>query len=331
MRQPRFWFTPPDKPALRARVLAPLSAIAARATAARLRKGPGYRASVPVICVGNLNVGGAGKTPTVMALAEAFIRAGERPAIVTRGYGGGVSGPLLVDPETHSAAQVGDEALMLAAFAPVYKAVDRAEGVKRAEDDASLILLDDGHQNPAVEKDLTLITVNARQGFGNGRVMPGGPLREPIVIGLSRADAVLSIGSFEHQQRFARKWDIRLPHMTAELRPLATGMPWADLRVIAFAGIGHPETFFATLRDVGAKVLKSEPLDDHQPLTEALMKRLVDEAAAQNAQLVTTEKDAVRLPDAFRAQVLPFPVRLDIDDLDPLRRIIAAKGLKLSL
>ena len=331
MRQPRFWFTPPNQPALRARVLAPISALAARATAARLRKGDGYRAAVPVICIGNINVGGTGKTPTVMALTEAFKAAGETPVIVTRGYGGALEGPVQVDPALHSAKDVGDEALMLSAFAPVIKATDRAQGAAIAETMGSLILLDDGHQNPSVIKDLTVIIANAKRGFGNGRVMPAGPLREPVQTGLARADAILTIGPPEDQSLFDSRWPTTLPHLRAELRPLATGMPWSSLSVIAFAGIGHPEAFFDTLRRVGANVVKSEALNDHQPLTSALMKRLKDEAKAHNAQLVTTEKDATRLPDAFRADVLPFPVRLDIESLDPLRDAIAAKGLKIKL
>jgi len=329
MRQPRFWFTPPDKPGLRARLFAPLAVVTAYATAQRLRGGVKHRANVPVICVGNVNVGGTGKTPTVMALAQKLTEEGLTPVIVTRGYGGKLEGPVQVDPAQHTAAEVGDEALLLSAFAPVIKAVDRATGARMAEKMGDVILLDDGHQNPSVHKDLTLITVNARQGFGNARVMPAGPLREPLLASLSRADALLSIGTEEEQRRFTSP--VRLPHLRAELRPILTGMPWKDLRVIAFAGIGHPEKFFATLRATGAEVVKAEPLDDHQPLTDALMKRLSDEAKANNAQLVTTEKDATRLPDAFRAQVMPFPVRLDVADWTPLRDVINAKGLKIRL
>jgi len=331
MRQPRFWFTDPDRPSLRAKLLSPLSFFAAKATAARLRKGKAYRASIPVICIGNINVGGTGKTPTVIALATALTENGHRPVVVTRGYGGSLEGPLTVDPAHHSAAEVGDEALLLSAFAPVIKATNRAAGTMLAEATGDVILLDDGHQNPSVVKDLTVIVASARQGFGNGRVMPAGPLREPINTGLKRAHVLLTIGSEDDQISFTNRWQTDLPHLVGNLKPLATGMPWKDLRVIAFAGIGHPEKFFATLRLVGADIVKAEPLDDHQPLTDALMKRLSDEAKASNAQLVTTEKDAVRLPKAFRTSVLPFPVRLEIEDWAPLHDAITAKGLKLTL
>lgn len=331
MRQPRFWFTHPDHPAMRARLLSPLSKLAAMATSRRLSKKSGYRTKVPVVCVGNVNLGGTGKTPTVMALAQTLQENGETPVILTRGYGGKLDGPVQVDVSRHSAEDVGDEALLLAAFAPVIKSVDRAAGAVLAEQMGSVILLDDGHQNPDVIKDLTLLTVNAKQGFGNARVLPAGPLREPLDVGLARADALLSIGTPKEQESFDQRWQPTLPLMRAELRPLATGMPWGGLRVIAFAGIGHPEKFFSTLRRVGADVVKAEPLNDHQPLTVALMKRLMDEAKANGAQLVTTEKDAVRLPDAFRAKVLPFPVRLDVEDWEPLRNAIKAKGLQIKL
>lgn len=331
MRAPDFWFTRPNAPSLRARLMSPFAMLTSWITARRVAKGPGYRAQVPVICVGNINVGGTGKTPTTIALAEMLTQNGHRPAIVTRGYGGVMTGPIRVDPAQHSAADVGDEALMMAAFAPVFKSIDRADGVRLAETDCDVILLDDGHQNPSVIKDVSLIVVNAMQGFGNGRVMPAGPLREPVATGLSRADAVLRIGAVQERDSFDALWPLSVPKLGAELRPLATGMPWAGLRVIAFAGIGHPERFFSTLRAVGADVVRAEPLDDHQPLSEALMTRLLEEAKTQNAQLVTTEKDAVRLPDALRAKVLPFPVRLDVTDWDPLRVVLTAKGIELTL
>lgn len=330
MSTPRHWFTAPDRPGLLPRLLAPLGAACAAATAHRLARGTRRRVAVPVICVGSLDAGGTGKTLAVIALVLLLQRMGIAPHVLSRGHRGAPAGAVRVDPTHHGASDFGDGPMLTAAFAPTWVAHDRAAGARAAADaGAQTIVMYDGFQDPTLLQDLAIVVADARRGFGNGRCIPAGPLREPVATGLARSDLLLTIGAANEQKLFDTAWDVavRLPRLRAALRPMPTGMGWQGTRLLAFAGIEQPDRFFATLRGLGADLARTKALDDNRPLTPALMKRLASEASGIGAQLVTTEKDAVRLPPGFRSRVLTLPVRLEFDDEAPLLAALAGIGL----
>ena len=316
MRAPEFWHEPPG---LAAGLLAPAGAAWELAARLRRRLARPYRAPIPVLCVGNLVVGGSGKTPVVLSLANLFMERGIAVHIVTRGYGGRLAGPARVDPARHDAAAVGDEALLLAAAAPCWVAKDRAAGITAAaEAGADLVLLDDGFQNPSVAKDLCLIVVDAEYGFGNGRVMPAGPLREGVAAGLARADAIVLIGNAPIPPELRNASRSVLP---ADLGPV-NGERFRDARLVAFAGIGRPEKFFATLRRLGAHLAASEAFQDHHPYRAAEIARLRATAARHDAQLVTTAKDWVRLSPELQRGINVLDVEICWRDPAMLRKVL---------
>ena len=325
MCAPGFWFHPPEKKKLLSLFLNPLGYLYGRVTARRVAQPSRMLANCPVICVGNLNVGGTGKTPTVIAIAQICQQIGAQVCIVTCGYRGTLKGAIKVESSNHRAHDIGDESLLLASFATTIMAKDRVEGVYMAQKfDPDVILLDDGFQDPSIYKNLSIIVVDANVGFGNGRCLPAGPLREPVAQGLKRANAVLSIGKKAAQSYFHEIWstEITVKHFEAILKPLKTGLSWSKGKYVAFAGIGHPEKFFTTLRDLGASLIHCEALGDHECFTYPLLRRLKLLADVHDAQLVTTEKDATRLPDSFRKEVLVLPVRLLFDQTDDFRLLI---------
>ena len=325
MRAPRFWANPPERPGCAARLLAPFAALWAAATRRRLARGPGVRVGVPVVCVGNLTAGGSGKTPTVIALVQRLAARGIAAHVVSRGHGGSLAGPVRVDERRHRADEVGDEPLLLAAFGPVWVGRDRAAAARAAvAAGAQAIVMDDGFQNPDLAQDLAIVVVDAGFGFGNGRVIPAGPLREPVAAGLARGDLLLLVGEPGDRAAFRAAWpELPIPVVEGALAPLPTGMDWAGLRALAFAGIGRPEKFYATLRGLGADIVAVRSFGDHEPYDRRVLARLDAEARGLAAQLVTTEKDAARLPASFRPRVLVLPVRLEIADWSALDAALA--------
>ena len=307
MKPPEFWKTG----GALATLLSPLGCLYAWGGAARLKYGASFDAGVPTICVGNLTLGGAGKTPVVREIASLLIAQGKRVAILSRGFGGSAQGPVRVDPATHDAATVGDEPLLLATAAPVYVAKDRAAGARAAlADGADCLLLDDGFQSPALKKTFSIIVVDGGAGLGNGRVFPAGPLREPPEWGIARAHAVVMIGADATGFAARHAGGKRLLH--AALAPVSREM--AGAKVFAFAGIGRPEKFFASLRDLGCTLAQTREFADHHPYTRGELEALLRDAAALGAKLVTTEKDLVRIPPDLRPAIATLNVCLAPED-----------------
>jgi tetraacyldisaccharide 4'-kinase len=293
LRPPGFW----SAGGWQARLLAPLGAVTAWATARRVAR-PGWRAPVPVICCGNAGVGGAGKTTLALDLLRRLQDRGGRPHALLRGYGGREPGPFLVRPALHDARRVGDEALLLAEVAPTWVAADRAAGALAAvQQGADAIVMDDGLQNPGLVKDCSLLVIDGGFGFGNGLLLPAGPLREPVAAAGARCMAAVLIGA--DTRGAVARLPADLPVLRAEL---VADLGRLDLgrRYLAFAGIGRPEKFFAGLAVAGVMLAGRRAFADHHPYTPSELAALAAEARAAGAVLLTTPKDMARLPPEQR-------------------------------
>jgi tetraacyldisaccharide 4'-kinase len=302
MRAPSFWQSDGILPAL----LSPLSHVYAAATAARVTR-PGWRAPAPVICCGNATAGGAGKTILALDIGARLAARGVALAFLTRGYGGRAVGPLRVEPGRHDARAVGDEALLLADVAPTFVAADRATGARMAiAAGARVLVMDDGLQNPTLAKDFSFLVIDGAGGFGNGRVIPAGPLREPIATAAARCQAAVLIG--DDARHAASFLPPELPVLRASLESVTKGLPHRPL--FAFAGIGRPEKFFATLKAAGFTLAGRRGFPDHQAFSNRELREVLDTASRLGAAPVTTPKDAVRLPAEIRARIFVAGVRL---------------------
>ena len=320
MRAPKFWDRRDRWSRLAVAALAPVGWIYSANVAWKARSATPYRSDVPVVCVGNLTVGGTGKTPIAIAIAQALSARGRRPFFLSRGYGGKLHGPILVGPE-HSAADVGDEPLLLAAAAPVVVSRNRGEGARLAmEHGADVVVMDDGHQNFTLAKDLSLVVVDAEQQFGNGSILPAGPLREFVDQGLARADAVVIVGD-EGPALAGYSGPILRAHLTHVDAPELAGR-----RVVGFAGIGRPEKFFRSLRTFGADIVATKRFADHHIYTSSEIARLKAKARAANALLVTTEKDYVRMTEIEREGIATLPVRAAVDNAKALELLLDRLG-----
>lgn len=269
-----------------------------------------YRAKVPVICVGNVTVGGAGKTPFCIALGQMLMDEGRKVSFVSRGYGGRLQGPIRVE-KTHGSDEVGDEPLLLCEYAPVFVAKKRALGIEAAVlSGAEVVILDDGLQNPTVAKDISFLVIDGLTGMGNGYMLPAGPLREPLSSALSKVNAVVLVGE-DKTNLIARFGDVPVLRVTA--KSLLPGLLYHK-NLVAFAGIGYPEKFFDALRALPCEVMKTFPFPDHYAYQSQDIERLIAYAAQRDAQLVTTQKDMVRIPEGYRTRIQAIPMVYEIDN-----------------
>jgi tetraacyldisaccharide 4'-kinase len=318
MRDPAFWWRPAG---LTSGLLSPLAAVYGAIAAWRMA-GPARDAGIPVICVGNPTLGGAGKTPTAIAMAKILDAAGRRPFMLSRGHGGALAGPVRVDPARHHATDVGDEPLLLAQVAPSIVSRDRAAGADAARGaGASAVVMDDGFQSPGLKKDRSILVVDGRRGIGNGKVFPAGPLRAPLRRQFDRAQAVLVIGSGVAGDRLATAAQAHgLPVFHGRLEPDTAALAALKGRpVLAFAGIGDPEKFFVTLREAAVEVRAAVAFPDHHRYRWNEARTLVERAGREGLVAVTTEKDRARLAGqddvaALADAVRTLPVTLKVTE-----------------
>jgi len=340
--EPSWWYGEGGGESLPARLLAPAAQLYGAIAERRFRVAAPLRTELPVICIGNFTAGGTGKTPLTRALLDGLAGRGLRAAALSRGYGGALAGPVWVDPARHTAREVGDEPLLLAREARVMIGRDRRAALAAivADGATEAVVMDDGLQNPHLAKDLTLAVVDARRGVGNGRVIPAGPLRADLGFQLRLVDGIVVMGARAAEAETPVLAMLRErfpgPVLCAGVEPAGDALDLADRDVIAFAGIAHPERFFTLLAAQTPRRIARRAFPDHHPFSEAEARALLEEADRLGADLVTTEKDHVRLMGttgaradlARRAKTLPIRVVLDARDQLRLDALIdgALKG-----
>lgn len=323
MKAPSFWS---DKDSLRSKVLQPIAGLYHKVTSQRIVKAPVYDSVLPVICVGNVTMGGSGKTPVVQSLVSLLNDARKSPAILLRGYGGCVKGPVQVDMRQHNPDQVGDEALLHSGHAPTFVSANRCKGAKLIEQNPAFttIVMDDGLQNPYLKKDVSFLVVDGENPFGNGRIFPAGPLREKMDDAVKRVQAVVVIG--DDRFNIATQYGFICPVFSARLKPV-NSHHFVGKPVIAFAGIGRPQKFFDTLYKNDAVVVGTKDFADHHAYTEDDIMGILAQAEKIRALPVTTRKDWVRLPENLQSKISVLDVHIEWRDEAALKAFLSEKGL----
>ena len=322
MKTPEFWY---ESPSVMSKILSPISCIYLMGSKIKQKFSTPKKVDLLVISVGNLVAGGAGKTPIAMAISSLF--SDKEVAFLTRGYGGTVIGPTLVDRSKDKAEKVGDEALLLAKHAPTWVSKDRYAGAIAAyKNGINIIIMDDGHQNHSLIKDISIVVVDGYHGFGNEKIIPSGPLRENIKSGLDKADAVVLIG--EDKNKISEFFRPNCPLINARLVPTEDSEALKKNRVIALAGIGYPNKFFNTLKEMGCNIVDEYAFGDHHRYKISEIRKIHDKALELDAILVTTEKDWLRLPDEVKTLVKKVPVKIEWHDEKQIKKFLKLRITK---
>ncbi|MGY8999394.1 MAG: tetraacyldisaccharide 4'-kinase [Rhodospirillales bacterium] len=327
MQPPDFWYN--QKSSLLSFLLAPVGWIYGLTSAIQQDRATPWQAPVPIICIGNLVAGGQGKTPTALSFGSSLRAHGKNIHFLSRGYGGSLKGPLQVNLNSHTAAEVGDEPLLLAATSPSWISIDRQAGIEAAyKAGAEIIVMDDGFQNPSIKKDLSVIVIDGETGFGNGRLIPAGPLREGVTVGLARAQALIIIGNDKFNLKgglsdiatgYSHK---KIKIFTAKLKPENAALKLQGKKIYAFAGIGRPKKFFETLLEIGCNLIGAKAFADHHLYTKKEISSLLNISKREEATLVTTAKDHVRVPPFHKKDIVIVSVTLDWTDTSALDRLL---------
>lgn len=317
MKTPRYW----QSRNLISWILTPIGCIYGAATSLRLKLKKTFKADVPVICIGNLTAGGVGKTPVSMAVAQILIKNGKKPFFISRGYGGRLSG-VVVDSQKHTAAEVGDEPLILSSVAPCVVCHDRAQAARIAiQNGADVLVMDDGFQNPSLYKDISLLVFNGQFGILNGKTIPAGPLRENLDKGLKRADAAVFIG--DDQTDLLKK--LNLPVLRAVIKEEKP--KHKNTSVVAFAGIGYPQKFYDSLEKCGLHVANAYDFPDHHFYKKDELKVIMKKARKKGLPIYTTQKDFVKILPEMQNNFHVLKIRAEFEDEAFLIKLLKEKNV----
>ncbi len=318
LKAPKFWYQKKDT--YLSNLLYPLSLLFRFGTKIRNFISKTQKVTLPIICIGNIVVGGAGKTPVALKIGKLLIKAGYKPNFISKGYTGLIKNSTLVK-SWHSAKSVGDESILLSEVADTWVGLDRIKSAKLAENNSNCLIMDDGFQNPTIFKDFSIIVINASQEFGNKRVIPSGPLRESIKRGLTRTNLIIVIG--ETTEKLKKLIPKDIPIVNAKFEIKKENKIFKGQNIIAFAGIAYPEKFFQSLDEEGAKILRKITFPDHHIYTENDLLSLAEIANKTKSILVSTKKDYVRVPKSFRSLVNTLEGEIVFDDEDFLVEILS--------